>query len=1206
MVALNITDDARQKALLLHYMGDETNDIFDTLTVPDPTDDQTTMSVAIQALTDHFAPKQNIEYEIYKFRQAQQHKDEEFSTFLTHLRQLSINCNFHEVDRELKTQIIQGCSSSRLRQKALSDPSMTLVKLIETARATEVADHQASGMESKPVVQTVQQGLHGKVTPNFKLLKKPFRKKPDAGASCWNCGRQWPHDGGKQSCPALGKTCRSCQKLDHFDSVCRSKSRSHPHPEPQRFKTSSASKWKLNEVHLKETSDSDDECVYSVSQSKSHVKETSDSEDGYIYSIGRSNSPSQPRFAIKINGSPVTVIADSGASVNILDEKDFQRTCHQSGLSLTKIEIFPYGSNIALPILGKFEADVEYNSHRTSFFVVKGSTGSLLSWDTSTKLRMIEIVREVKVTSQPVEHNTSEAECIKLTEEYADIFQGLGKLKDFKVQLHIDNSIQPCAQPHRRVPFHVRKQLEKQLLGDEERDVIERVNDQTPWVSPLVVVPKPKSPGEIRVCVDMRRANQAIKRERHITPTINEIIHDLNGACIFSKLDLNQGYNQLELDESSRYITTFSSHLGLWRYKRLSFGINSAAEVFQNAIRVALSDLKGVCNISDDILVYGRTPDEHNTNLRNCFQRIRDRGLTLNKTKCVFSKSSLDFFGHTFTEGGMRVDPKKVEAVVNLSNPSNQTEIRSLLGMTNFFSRFIPHYATITEPLRLLTHKQSKWQWSAQHDHSFDQLRKALSSAPTLVYFDETKTTSLFVDASPVGLAAILTQSAGKDHAHQTVSYASRAVTAVEQRYSQTEREALAVIWAGEHFHVYIFGKPITIYTDHKPLVSLYGNPNSKPPARIERWSLRLQPYDALIVYRPGSHNPADYMSRHPVVQIKSSSREEKIAEEYINYLTNVLVPKAMTLEEVRLATQHDATLQEVIRAIKTNVWHNTVEHPVNKQSFDAYKKIKEELSVNFEEGVVLRERRIVIPETLHKRAIQLAHEGHQGLTKTKALVREKIWFPGIDKMVEDLIGFCLPCQVATPKLQREPFKMSDLPKAAWTEVSVDFAQLDSGYLLIIVDEYSRFPIVEIVSSTSANVVIPKLDKIFSEHGIVEILKSDNGPPFNSHNFAQFAKELGFHHRKITPLWPRANAEVERFVKTIKKVIKTATVNQSNWIQEMHHFLRNYRATPHCTTGVAPASLFYHRQLNTKLPHIINSSNDEELRRVETVIGKAV
>ena len=185
-------------------------------------------------------------------------------------------------------------------------------------------------------------------------------------------------------------------------------------------------------------------------------------------------------------------------------------------------------------------------------------------------------------------------------------------------------------------------------------------------MSPLVVVPKPKSPGQVRVCVDMRRANVAIKRERHITPTINEIIHDLNGACVFSKLDLNQGYNQLELDESSRYITTFSSHIGLWQYKRLSFGINSAAEVFQNAIREALNGIEGVINISDDILIYGRTQQEHDRNLRMCFERLREKGLTLNSTKCVFNKSSLDFFGFTFTKDGMKVDDKKVSGVMNL------------------------------------------------------------------------------------------------------------------------------------------------------------------------------------------------------------------------------------------------------------------------------------------------------------------------------------------------------------------------------------------------------------------------------------------------------------------------------------------------------------------------------------------------------------
>ena len=185
--------------------------------------------------------------------------------------------------------------------------------------------------------------------------------------------------------------------------------------------------------------------------------------------------------------------------------------------------------------------------------------------------------------------------------------------------------------------------------------------------------------------------------------------------------------------------------------------------------------------------------------------------------------------------------------------------------MTNLFSRFVPHYATITEPLRQLTHKDCKWKWSREHDKAFDQLREALSKAPTLAYFDETKDTSIYVDASPVGIAAILTQKSRNGKHTHTISYASRALTSVEQRYSQTEREALAVVWACEHFHIHIYGKPVTVYTDHKPLISLYGNPNSKPPARIERWSLRLQPYSANIVYIVGSNNPATIFYNRPL-----------------------------------------------------------------------------------------------------------------------------------------------------------------------------------------------------------------------------------------------------------------------------------------------------------------------------------------------------
>ena len=253
------------------------------------------------------------------------------------------------------------------------------------------------------------------------------------------------------------------------------------------------------------------------------------------------------------------------------------------------------------------------------------------------------------------------------------------------------------------------------------------------------------------------------------------MIGDLNGAMVFTKLDLNQGYNQLELAPESQYITTFGTHMGLMRYKRLNFGISSAAEIFQNVIRETLEGIDGAKNISDDILVFGKSHEEHARNLRAVFQRLREKDLTLNKSKCEYSKDKLEFFGYVFSKDDIAPDPKKVE----------------------------------------------------EHDRAVNQLKEALSSAPVTAYFDPEKETEISVDASPVGLAAILSQVDQKTEERHVITYASRSLTATEQRYSKTEREALAVVWACEHLHLYVYGKPVTVYTDHKPLVTIYGNPNS-------------------------------------------------------------------------------------------------------------------------------------------------------------------------------------------------------------------------------------------------------------------------------------------------------------------------------------------------------------------------------------------
>ena len=271
----------------------------------------------------------------------------------------------------------------------------------------------------------------------------------------------------------------------------------------------------------------------------------------------------------------------------------------------------------------------------------------------------------------------------------------MGKYKGESVRIHVDESIMPVALLHRRIPFHVRKQVEEKLRQLECDGIIEHAEGPTPWVSPIVIVPKPQKPNEIRICVDMRSLNKAIVRERHIIPTIDDVLSDLNGCKVFSKIDLNQGYHQILLHPDSRPLTTFSTHIGLYRYKRLNFGLSCAAEIFQKKVSDAIHGIPCVKNISDDIYIGGIDNETHDRHLRQVFRKLHENGLTINLPKCQFRISTMLFFGHVFSEKGMSPDPRKVEALQNVTPPTNASEVRSLLSFAAFCSRFIKDFADL-------------------------------------------------------------------------------------------------------------------------------------------------------------------------------------------------------------------------------------------------------------------------------------------------------------------------------------------------------------------------------------------------------------------------------------------------------------------------------------------------------------------------------
>jgi transposase InsO family protein len=1176
--AMNIDVPARRKAMLLHYAGEQASDVFETLTVPAV--DNTVEALndvykcAVHAFKDYFEPQKCLDHLVYAFRKETQQHDETVNEFHTRLVILAKRCEFTDTDLEIKRQIIQGTHSNRLRRRAI-EKTLTLEELLRAARAMEMADESTKDMEKQQSNAINTSRWKGK----SKFKAKPAHTKPNT--TCGLCGGMYPHVG---DCPAKGKECRKCGRHNHFQKVCRggapkpANRRDQNRDQPQ-FGRSYQQQSRNRGYQRARVVDTDQHQDQDLDQNSMSLTHNTD-DDEYTYHVSTASTISEkPFFNVTINGSRTRVMADSGATVNIMNTKDYRNLIPSPRLASTTTRIFPYMSETPLELRGRFEAELRNDgvSCRETFYVAEGPSTSLLSWKTSQMLNLIRTANAVTEKTRAVTEKTWVPDYLA---EFPNVTKGMGACKVDPVKIHVDPNISPVAQPHRRIPFHVRKQVEEKLLELEQSDIIERSEGPTPWISPIVVVPKPRKPDEIRICVDMRSVNRAIIRERHVIPTIDDIAADLNGCTVFSKLDLKQGYHQILLHPDSRNLTTFSTHAGLWRYKRLNFGMTSSAEIFQKIVSDVIKGIPGVRNISDDIYVGGKDTKEHDERLKLVLIRLSEYNLTINLPKCEFRVSSMLFFGHQFSASGISPDPKKVADLKAISPPTNVTEVRSLLSSASFCSRFIKDFAIITRPLRRLTCKDVPWTWGEDEQSALDKLRSALSEKTTLSYFDPESPTIVFVDGSPVGLGAVLTQKTANSEIHP-LHYASHPLSDTESRYPQIDREALSIYWSIKRFHLYLYGKEFKVITDHQPLVSLFNNPVSKPSARIERWIMDLQHYKFTVEYRPGANNPADYASRHPIGSSVSNIDEGQNVDTYIAYIAHNAVPKAMTLSEIEHATAQDPLLQATMEAMRTGHWYKPPPG-VSIAELSRFERIKTELTCT--DTLLLKSNRIVVPANLQERSVDIAHEGHLGIVKTKGLLREKVWFPLMDKLVDRKVRSCLPCQIATPVITREPLEMSPLPKGPFEKTSVDFAYAEGENVLLLIDEYSRFPFIEPIRSTAAHCVIPKLDRIFSTFGSPETLKSDNGPPFDGHEFARFAETLGFKHRKITPLWPRANGEVERLVGSFKKHVKVSKARGTNWKKDLESFLRDYRTSPHETTGVAPATLFLKRAVKNKLP----------------------
>lgn len=640
-------------------------------------------------------------------------------------------------------------------------------------------------------------------------------------------------------------------------------------------------------------------------------------------------------------------------------------------------------------------------------------------------------------------------------------------LLGIEANIKIDKTVPPVRQSLRRIPFPLEELTLKKLKELLEHDIIERVNEASEWVSPMLV--KRKSTNEVRIIVDLREANKAIVREIHPLPTLEQITKKIGGNKVFTKLDIKQAFHQVMLREECRYITTFISPLGLMRYKRLMFGLSAAPELFQKVMDVIFADFPWLIVFIDDILIPAKNAEELTVRTKMVYDRLEQYNVLLNSEKVEANVKELEFLGYFITEKGITVSRSKLDAIERMQPPKSAEEVRSFLGLINFVHRFIPNLATLTHPLNLLTRKGTPFVWESIHQERFEQLKAILLQEETLGFYDSTDDTYVIADGSPVGLGAVLVQR-GKCGKYRIICYASKTLTLTEQKYAQTEREALALVWACEKFYYYLYGKFFWLITDHKPLLAIFGE-RLKPSPRIERWKLRLMAYNYKVMYRPGKNNIADPLSRLCQSTPNMGESYDEESERIIRVVASDVCPNALSMDEIISATKTDEELQEIIRWLPYNSkrWPKTLYR---------YKKLAESLTTDG--NILMKDQRIVIPRSLQNQVLKLAHDPHLGMSSMKRRLRLKVWWTRMDQMVEDFVHSCSECiLVSEPNIA--PITRSIMPDGPWKKIAIDYTEVVSGqHLLVVTDYFSRYVETILIQSMTAKNTVMKLREVFA------------------------------------------------------------------------------------------------------------------------------
>ncbi|CCO31917.1 Retrotransposable element Tf2 155 kDa protein type 1 [Rhizoctonia solani AG-1 IB] len=675
----------------------------------------------------------------------------------------------------------------------------------------------------------------------------------------------------------------------------------------------------------------------------------------------------------------------------------------------------------------------------------------------------------------------------------------------------------------------------KQWLEDELKAGKIRPS-KSPISSPVMFVPK--KDGSRRLVVDYRKLNNRSKKNVYPLPRPDDLMSKLRGAKLFTKLDLRWGYNNVRVKEGDEWKTAFRTKYGLFETLVMPFGLSGAPGAFQAMMNEIFQDLLDVSVIIylDDILIFSRNPEDHESHVKEVLQRLMDTQL----------------FWIIVSDKGFSLDKLKIQAVQEWPTPTTVKQVQSFLGFANFVRRFVANFSQIARPLHNLVKKEVKWQWTEKEETAFRELQKAIINAPVIVHADPSK--PYFLETN-----------------------ASESFKGAEQNYDTHDKELLAIIRSFEHWRIYLEGTitPITVFTDHRNLE--YWKESRTFNRRHARWHLLLAGFHFQIMYRPGKQSTKpDALSRRSD-HSDTPPADQSMLPESVFANISLILPEKEIQARISSSLDQDESLSKILEHLR-----NESSAPASiKQAFKDYE---------LEAGLLFYQGRILVPDAgkLREELLRIYHDspmaGHPGRQRTLELLSRAYYWPGIRADVYLHVDGCETCQrIRLPKAKLIPTQPLEIPSRPWQHVSYDMITdlpKDGQYdcILVIVDSFTKFVVLVPVSKKLKAPELAEifLNRVWKQYGLPEKTISDRGTVFNNKFLRALYKRLGIDPHFSSAYHPQSDGQTERVNPTIEHFLRAyASINQSDWVKWLPMTEFAYNNATHSATGQSPFMALY-------------------------------